>query len=288
MARYETHCFSAIDHRFIVELDDPRVGQYLDFILAGLRESACDGAASPGRYRVSEQVKGSKTRYHLDWQGERLATRQVLESVIRYLLWHINRYAVKCSQQHLLIHAAAVDFSGQGILLPGSEEVGKTTLAAALVKRGFGYLTDETVALRAGDRRMLAYAKPFSLDRGSWIFFSDLADVTGPDLKSLHAEQWQIPAGALQGGGIVPSAPVNHIVAPRYVRGAVTRIEPLSRAETVRALAEHAFNFRGFPRGLELLARTVRPARGHRLTVGSLADACDLVERLVMTGEDSR
>lgn len=284
LSRYQTRYFRAIEYRFVIEVQDPTIGSYLDDILASLGDTK-DAPTTAHRYKITESRQRDGVRYRLDWQGEELVTSRLLRTVMRDLLWHINRQAIRCSQQHLLIHAAGVETGGQGIVMPAPQEAGKTTLSAALVKWGFRYLTDEAVAIDARTRRALAYPKPFSVDRGSWAVLPDLQPQLDPRLEGLQVDQWQVPPEALRDGAVVVSAPVGYVITPRYVAGSETRLDPLSRADAIRLLAEHAFNFRYFPAGLELLAGVVRGARCFRLTVGSLERACGLIEALTTDEE---
>lgn len=49
-----------------------------------------------------------------------------------------------------LIHAALVSIDGQGILLAGASEAGKTTSSLSCLEAGFDYLGDDLVALQVG------------------------------------------------------------------------------------------------------------------------------------------
>ncbi len=69
---------------------------------------------------------------------------------------------------HVFVHAGAVGVGGQAIVLPGKSFAGKTTLAAALVRAGAEYCSDEYAALDA-DGRVHPYPKPLSVRTGGLV-----------------------------------------------------------------------------------------------------------------------
>jgi hypothetical protein len=69
-----------------------------------------------------------------------------------------------------MVHAAGLAVSGKGLLIAGQSGAGKTTLALALLRAGFGFLADDTVFLSA-DRNALRI-----------LAFPDEADVTAQTL----------------------------------------------------------------------------------------------------------
>jgi len=81
-----------------------------------------------------------------------------------------------------MVHAAGVSIDGKGLLIAGASGAGKTTLALALVRAGFGFLGDDTNFLRAGPDGLRVLA------------FPDEADVTPttagffPEVRSLLGE----------------------------------------------------------------------------------------------------
>src|SRR5262249_20837379 len=48
----------------------------------------------------------------------------------------------------MAIHAAAVEWQGRAVLLPGEAGAGKSMLTAALARAGFGFMSDDLVLLQ--------------------------------------------------------------------------------------------------------------------------------------------
>lgn len=80
------------------------------------------------------------------WRLSRLRPAEVAGLLVRYALAQV------CS--HFLLHAGALSWQEQGILLTGDSGAGKTTLTLALQERGFVFLSDETGAVERESGRL--------------------------------------------------------------------------------------------------------------------------------------
>jgi hypothetical protein len=199
------------------------------------------------------------------------------------LLWHINAEAVRRSTpRYPLVHAAAAVSRGVAVLLPARAESGKTTTVAGLVRAGFGYLTDEAVAIDPSTLLAQPYAKALSVDRGSWDVLADLR----PPHHDQVAGQWQLPARLIRPDAVAGPAPVGFVVTPIYSAGSTTRLEPISAGEMLMLLADSTFEFQADARrNLSVLAHIVASAGCYRLVVGDLTEAVRLVDELVRSEE---
>jgi hypothetical protein len=168
-------------------------------------------------------------------------------------------------------------------------EHGKTTLTAGLVRAGFGYLTDEAVAIDAATLNIDPYPKPLSLDPGSWSLFPELADERAGRDTLRAPDQWLIPSHAFRGDALGQPCPARFIVYPRYDATARTALEQLDRGEALVELTTNTFKFKDNAReSLDVLAETIRGAECYRLTVGELHDAVSAIQSLVGTSATRR
>ena len=55
------------------------------------------------------------------------------------------------------LHAAGLCKGERALLLPGSSGSGKSTLTLALLRAGWGFISDDMVFLKQGDSRVLAF-----------------------------------------------------------------------------------------------------------------------------------
>lgn len=78
---------------------------------------------------------------------------------------------LKCAGYEVALHAAALTHQGTSLLLVGSPGAGKTTLAAALVRRGFKIACDD-VALLDNTGLLTGLLLPFTVKEGAWSILS--------------------------------------------------------------------------------------------------------------------
>ncbi|HNS38633.1 MAG TPA: hypothetical protein PKJ56_00130 [Promineifilum sp.] len=78
---------------------------------------------------------------------------------------------------HFLIHAGAVSRAGMGVLLVGDAFYGKSTLTLELTQRGYGFLTDDMVAINRTDGRVYPSPRSPNIRPSS----ADHLDLTLPD-----------------------------------------------------------------------------------------------------------
>jgi hypothetical protein len=172
------------------------------------------------------------------------------------IVWRLNTIAAE-SRAHVLLHAACVaPRSGAGVLLVGGPGAGKSTLAAACLAAGVGYLTDELAAVDRRSGLVVPYAKPLVLD-------GDLL----------------VPASWLGSVAPEPAAPAA-LVFPRYDRGASLTKVPLDHDWALLALAAHATNLLALrSSALAWLAGLALACPALQLTYGDAGVVVAAVER---------
>jgi hypothetical protein len=273
-SRYVTRVFRGLEHSFEVATNDVAVRNFLDQIFVDLGDG---GRSDRARY---ELVVLAEARYLVRYQDRVVVVTGRLDRALSVLLWHINAEVVRRSTaRHLVVHAAAAAREGMTVLLPAAPESGKTTTVAGLVAgAGFGYVTDEAVAIDTATLVPRPYQKPLSVDRGSWEVLASLR----PPHDGVVTGQWQVPASAIRADALASAAPIRFVVEPAYDRSAATRLEPVSRAAMLVRLSDSTFNFQEAPgRNLAVLARVLERAECYRLPIGDLHEGVELIVELV-------
>ncbi|MCK5718073.1 MAG: hypothetical protein KAH77_11335, partial [Thiomargarita sp.] len=87
--------------------------------------------------------------------------------ILRHFLAHIR--------SHLLFHAAALSHGKKGVIIAADSGCGKTTLALALVRKGFKLLSDETAALNLSTGTLTPYPRCLWIRAGTRRVFQDFA-----------------------------------------------------------------------------------------------------------------
>ncbi|MCP3853534.1 MAG: PqqD family peptide modification chaperone [Actinomycetia bacterium] len=183
----------------------------------------------------------------------------------------------------LHLHAGLVGRGGHGVLVAGLSGAGKTTLVTHLVRSGFGYGSDERVAVDPEDLSTSAFAKPVSIIPGSFDLFPELDPAITGAGQATELE-WQVPASSIGGGEIIPSADVDLVIQVQYEHDATARIEPMHPATAAAVLlADSPDAARLGSRSLSVAAQLCGKAHCIRLLYSKLSDADRLVAEALET-----
>ena len=147
----------------------------------------------------------------------------------------VERFLACRAEGLVFVHAGAVAWNGQAILLPGRSGSGKSELVAALLRAGAEYLSDEFAVIDEQGRAH-PYARPIVLRRDGFLRVGH---------ESLGA---RVPARPL---------PVGRIAVLRHRPGAAWNPTKLSAGEALLELLSFALAGR---QRLDLASRTLRLA----------------------------
>jgi hypothetical protein len=168
------------------------------------------------------------------------------------------------------LHAGAVVHQGGAVLLPAASHAGKSTLVAALLRAGFGYLSDE-VALVDDRGRAHPFVKAIGLRAGSWRLI-DLPERTPTALRLGERVRYLDPRPWL--AAAPDGYPITAVVLLDRA-GGDPALTPLPKGEALLALlrqtgASRQMGFALVERAVALAA--VTPA--FRLTLGPDLPRC--------------
>ena len=146
-----------------VQTDDPTVASRLHATMGSL-PSAATAAHTAALLRGSSE---SRECWRLLIDDEEVATLPSADVAIDQLLRRLNLDAARWSTGNLLFHAGAVVHRGRAVVVAGGSGRGKSTLVAALVQSGAGYLTDELVVVDPVNHEVRPFPKSLDLDARS-------------------------------------------------------------------------------------------------------------------------
>lgn len=178
------------------------------------------------------------------------------------------------------VHAAALCREGGAVLLPGMSGFGKSTLAAYLAFRGWGYLGDDIVALgrRVEDEHdlILPFPTALGIKPSSW----PMVAAWYPELDAYpvvsYADRQARFLRILHDGIDDPRRRrVRAIVFPRYCAGQPAELTPIDPVQAICSLVEAGFTTGGLLQAqrVERLLDLLERVRGYRLTYSRLEDA---------------
>lgn len=196
------------------------------------------------------------------------------------LNWTIGSYA----HNFLILHSAAVERNGSGVLLAATSGSGKSTLAAELSLQGWRLLSDELGLIDEGVQ-LTPCARPVSLKNES----IEIIRARHPDAE------FGPPAIDTHKGTIAhlaaPKAAVERnrenafprlIVFPKWTAGAPLRCEPVGSGAAALRLIDQSFNYPILgQKGFNRLCKLVDTAEAWDLEYSSLDEARATLEQLV-------
>jgi hypothetical protein len=186
------------------------------------------------------------------------ALDRALDVLRSCLLGHVLVQA----REVVFVHAGVVGYAGRAIVLPGASGTGKSTLVAALVRRGAAYYTDDFAPLDA-DGRVHPYPIP------PWFRDEETGRTVEHPVSSLAGETGNEPLTV----GIVASV--------RYAPGARWSPRTLTSGQAALTLLEYAVAPH-LPPGLALAAAR-RAADDALVLAGERDDADEAAADLLAT-----
>jgi hypothetical protein len=139
-----------------------------------------------------------------------------------------------------VIHAGAIGDTEGGVLLAGRSGSGKSTTALAGLAGGLKYAADDYCLVEPGERPQLhsLYLSGAGNERTAELL-PTLRDslLSAPRLPGLDIGKHLIFCDDIAPSSVTPGFPLRAILVPRVTGGDTTHLEPLSPAESLRALA---------------------------------------------------
>lgn len=279
--------YQCLSHRFVLVCPDPILRRRVTELMRDFTQSrgevafGSDDAGSTTYSLLGALTAGGRPWYSLRRDGEEVAVGPEAGAVVDQLLWQISVDTLARPQRCVLVHAGAVvSPAGGGMLILGESGAGKTTLVAALVQDGFGYLSDEAGVLDPDTCLLQPWPRPLGFKHPERPLARFACLFPPPGTAGAH-ETRHVRAELLRAGAIAAPSPVRHVIDYRYEPGAEPNVLPLSRATTLARIGSAAPGLRDHGQaGLDILGRMVRGASTHELVSGDLERSVALVREL--------
>lgn len=280
--------YRSLSHRFVVRSNDGELARQAGDLITEFAEPVEDdgGASESVVYTLrATPAGGDEHEVGLFRGAEELASGADAGTAIDLLLWQITNDTVMLADGYLLVHAGAVVTpAGDAVLILGEAGSGKTTLVAALVQDGFGYLSDEAGAIELDTGVAHPWPRALGFTAGSRTLarFASLVAPAGAAADDAVPEKTHVKVDRIRPGAIAHAARVRHVIDHRFAAGAPTRAQPLSRATAVARIGSAAPRLRHEgARGLETLVEMMRGAEAHDVVTGDLNEAVSTLSGLV-------
>lgn len=184
-----------------------------------------------------------------------------------------------------IVHAAALERNGCGVLIPGLSGSGKSTSCVSLMRGGYRCLSDDKPFLRETEHglELLAFPEMIDVTDQTIAFFPELRERTtaiemGYRKKRFYAE-------TLYPGSTADAVKPSVILFPQISDEPTSRVEPLSKVRALQALLPHSllcFDREVSVRHFGLLSRLVETTACYRLHFGrNVMDLPRLIDPLL-------
>jgi hypothetical protein len=174
----------------------------------------------------------------------------------------IHTYVAEQARQRVFVHAGAVGWQGRSIVLPGRSFAGKSTLVAALLRKGAQYLSDEFAIFDARGR-VHPYARPLSIRPTGG----------GPTRR--------VMAGELGGSTAHGPLPLGLVVVTRFEPDGKWKPGVLSPGAGMMRLIANTLAVRARPEeSLRILAEAMRGSTVIETARGEAAEAAEQLLRI--------
>ena len=172
------------------------------------------------------------------------------------------------------IHAAALEFMGEALMLVGPSGSGKSTTTWGLLHHGFGYLSDELGPVDLKTLTVHPYSHALCLKREPPDAYP-LPDKTLRTSRTLHVPVKEIPNGVAKGP--LPLAAIFFIC--HRSEGSEPKVQPISKAAATARLLANALNPLAHPGdGLDGAAEIAASLACFELVSADLPETCALVK----------
>lgn len=251
-------------------------------------------ACSDSGPTVRMEIRKSRSRfgtsaYRVFGDGDQVGGEHRRREVFPYLEWGINLGVIAQYSRFVQLHAASLSHGGHGFIFAGASGIGKSTLAAGLLTRGWQYFCDEFALIERDTKNLHSFPKALCIKSGSLLALRRLGVPfarAGDHIKANKGRVRYINPHAIRSNCIADPAPVRYVIFPEYIAGAPPRLHRVSRAQALIDLAACVFNRHVFPHyALDVLSSVIQGAQCYRLDVGAPDATADLLEKALCHGQ---
>ncbi|HPE70978.1 MAG TPA: hypothetical protein PK018_02240 [Candidatus Competibacter sp.] len=247
-----------------------RLAQALEPLFAHLRVTT---AAGP---RFTIEADNGFTGWR---DQEEIFATTTLDGAVIGLFAAVLEYAAADRNLMASLHAGAVSDGHTALVLPGAGGSGKSTLTAALLTRGYRYLSDDLVPLDYGSGHALPVPVCLNLKAGSVSALVDLYPALPklPAWRSGNRRLRFLPPPAFAQRRPERAYPVAAMVFPQYQPDAASKLQPLdSVAALTRLMASDArFDLPLNPAKIAALCAWIETTPAYAFAYSDLSTAAD-------------
>jgi hypothetical protein len=172
------------------------------------------------------------------------------------------------------VHAAVLVKNKEAVILAGPSHAGKSTLAMALSRRGYYYLSDEVAPIEPKNYMVYPFPRGIKLRK-------EVLEVLALQDCLAGKRQYIVDVGNKDIIDANSSFEIKYILFPTYVPSKVPELTPVSAAIALGMLAKCSLNFHTFGGDpLSFLTELVMNAGCYKFVTNELDRSCKVIEKL--------
>jgi len=178
------------------------------------------------------------------------------------------------------LHSAVVAFGEEAHLLVGGSGAGKSTTCWGLLHHGYHYVSDELAPISINEGVVSPYSHALCMKSPPPVEYPI------PDTTCATGRGYHVPLSAMPTSAITTELPVRTIFFVDYQPDSdVSTATSIGHAEAAARLYPNALNALAHVNdGLDAARRLTSNVSCFRVNAGALQSTCDLIDRIVRTG----
>lgn len=262
-------------YRAVVRSASGETRRALRLVFSGFR---CEGAADAGDLPA----------FHLDdesglWRvrssGDIVHEGRDFLVALGTLEYHVLSAALDDTRDRFQMHGAALCAPARpaGVVISGDSGIGKTTLALALMHRGFTPFSDDVAMIEPDTLHLSPLRRAFHINADTYPMLEPLAG------GLMRGEPDGLPGYFVPPQWATQPVPVRWLLFPERAEGRAPCVIPLPPAEAASAILGQSGTLAVAARlALGTTAKLVEQARCYRLVSGDLTETVTVIQKLIL------
>jgi len=267
-------------HSLSVDSDSPQIFSAMQNHLRH-----CRADEQPIELIVEFRVAASTdSKFTVSADGDAVFSNFSYDLSLQALMTELISRLVAVCDRGMVLHAAALAWQGNGLILCGKSSSGKSSLAAWLTADGFQYLTDEVIEVPLEGEHVHGLPRSIFLKSGSaFIWQSRLHDAKAPGFLSFQDGSAWIDPYLFHPGGVANQVKPSVLIFPQYQADAPLQTQKLTTAEALFRLLQALVNARNLPgHGMDAVTRLAQGVIAYSLTYSNIEEASAWIRETIV------